>query len=106
MLRCMMRLIVLIVMGLWIVTPARSASIPIANDSFEAPLVDPNGFGALPVVDGWTELDLDVLGSSNTGVFANTAADSPDHVTNADGDQLAFLGSELGNGLQQMLSAT
>ena len=106
MLHCMMRPIVLIVMGLWIVTPARSALIPIKNASFEAPLVDPNGFGALPVVDGWTELDLDVLGSTNTGVFANTAADSPDHVANADGDQLAFLGSELGNGLQQMLSAT
>ena len=106
MLRCMMRLIVLIVMGLWIVTPARSASIPIVNASFEVPLVDPNGFGALPLVEGWTELDLDVLGSSNTGVFTNTAADSPDHVSNADGDQLAFLGSELDNGLQQTLSTT
>ena len=42
------------------------------------------------MVDGWTELDLDTLGSTNTGVFANTAADSPDHVANADGDQLAF----------------
>ena len=103
MLRSMMRLVVLIVMGLWVVSPALSASIPIENASFEVPVVDPNGFGALPIVDGWTELDLDTLGSTNTGVFANTAADSPDHVSNADGDQLAFLGSELGNGLQQEL---
>ena len=106
MLRCMMRVVVLILLGFWAVTPGMSMPIPIANASFEAPLVDPNGFGALPVVDGWTELDLDVLGSTNTGVFANTAADSPDHVANADGNQLAFLGSELDNGLQQTLSTT
>lgn len=105
MLRSMMHLVVMIVVGLWAVTPVWSASIPIENASFEAPLVDPNGFGALPMVDGWTELDLDTLGSTNTGVFANTAADSPDHVSNADGVQLAFLGSQLGNGLQQALSA-
>ncbi|MFC1637097.1 hypothetical protein ACFL5Z_19930 [Planctomycetota bacterium] len=104
MLRSMMRLVVMIVVGLWAITPVWSASIPIENASFEAPFVDPNGFGALPMVDGWTELDVDTLGSTNTGVFANTAADSPDHVVNANGDQLAFLGSELGNGLQQELT--
>jgi NAD(P)H-dependent FMN reductase len=102
----MMRMVVMIVMGLWVVAPVWSASIPIENASFETPLVDPNGFGAVPLVDGWTELDLDTLGSTNTGVFANTAMDSPDHVANADGVQLAFLGSQLGNGLQQTLSAT
>jgi hypothetical protein len=80
-------------------------SLPIENPSFETPIVDPNGFGALPMVDEWTELDLDTLGSTNTGVFANTAADSPDHVANADGYQLAFLGSQLGNAFQQELAA-
>jgi len=101
----MKSLIVLMVMVFVVAGPVRSASIPIENASFEAPVVDPNSFGAVPIVDGWTELDLDTLGSTNTGVFLNTAPDSPDHVANADGDQLAFLGSELGNGFQQELAA-
>ncbi|MBC8217131.1 MAG: hypothetical protein H8E73_01580 [Planctomycetes bacterium] len=106
MLRYIIYLMLLVLAGSWLTSPVWSAPIPIENASFEDPFVDPNGFGALPMVDGWTELDLDTLGSTNTGVFANTAADSPDHVANADGDQLAFLGSELGNGFQQQLSAT
>ena len=96
----MMRPVVVIVVGLWVITPVWSASIPIENASFEAPVVDPNGFGAVPLAEGWTEIDNDTLGSTNTGVFANTAADSPDHVGNADGSQLAFLGSQQGNALQ------
>jgi hypothetical protein len=57
------------------------------------------------LVDQWTEVDLDTLASSNTGVFANTPADSNDHVVNADGNQLAFLGSESGNALEQELTS-
>ena len=52
-------------------------SIPIDNASFEAPVVDPNGFGAVPLVDGWTEIDIDTLFSTNTGVFANTDPNAP-----------------------------
>jgi hypothetical protein len=81
-------------------------SIPIENASFEAPVVDPNGFGALPQVDGWTEIDMDTLSSTNTGVFANTQVGSPDHIVNAHGSQLAFLGSQTGNALEQDLAAT
>ncbi|MBN2314111.1 MAG: hypothetical protein JXM79_09290 [Sedimentisphaerales bacterium] len=106
MLRRMKSLVALIVMGFGMAAPVSAVSIPIENASFETPVVDPNGFGALPVAEGWTELDVDTLGGTNTGVFVNTAADSPDHVANADGDQLAFLGSELGNGFQQELAAT
>ncbi|MFH1717688.1 MAG: hypothetical protein ABIF19_10080, partial [Planctomycetota bacterium] len=82
------------------------ASIPIENASFEAPVVDPNGFPAVPFVDSWTEIDLDILMSTNTGVFANTPEGSPDSVINADGSQLAFLGSAAGNALEQDLAAT
>jgi len=106
MLRHMIRLSVLVIAGLWAVAPVKSASIPIENASFESPLVDPAGFGAVPFVESWTEIDLDTAGSANTGVFANTAAGSPDHVANADGLQLAFLGSQRGNALQQDLAAT
>jgi len=102
----MKSVIVLLVMGFWAAGPVGAALIPIENASFEAPVVDPNSFGAMPVAEGWTELDIDTLGGTNTGVFANTPADSPDHVANADGDQLAFLGSELGNGFRQGLAAT
>jgi len=85
--------------------PVFSASIPIENASFEAPVVDPNGFGAVPLVDGWTEIDIDTLFSANTGVFANTDPNSFDHIVNADGSQLAFLGSQAGNALEQDLDA-
>lgn len=95
-----------IVMGLCAAAAARPVSIPIENASFEYPEVDPNAFPALPIVVGWTEIDVDELSSSNTGVFANTAVDSADHITNADGRQLAFLGSQTGNGIRQDLEAT
>jgi len=85
--------------------PVLSASIQIENASFEAPIVDPNSFGAMPLVDGWTEIDIDTLFSANTGVFANTDPNSFDHIVNADGSQLAFLGSEAGNALEQDLDA-
>ena len=89
------------------VAPVLSASIPIENASFEAPLIDPNNaFGAVPYVDGWTELDMDPEGlSRNTGVFANTPEGNDDHIINADGSQLAFIGSQTGNALQQDLDA-
>jgi hypothetical protein len=82
-----------------------SISIPVMNASFEAPTVDPNGFGAWPFVHGWLELDLDAAASSNTGVFLNTPVGSPDRLTNAEGSQLAFLGSQQGNALEQDLPA-
>ena len=85
--------------------PVLSASIPIENASFEAPVVDPNGFGAVPLVDGWTEIDIDTLFSTNTGVFANTDPNSFDHIVNTDGSQLVFLGSQAGNALEQDLDA-
>ena len=98
-------LILLVFFVLWVTTPVLSASIPIENASFEAAVVDPNGFGAVPLVEGWTEIDIDTLASTNTGVFANTEPNSFDHIVNADGSQLAFLGSQTGNALQQDLGA-
>ena len=107
MLHNVIRLSVLVIVASWTVAPVRSSLIPIENASFEAPAVDPNGFPAVPYVDGWTEMDIDPDGlSRNTGVFPNTAPDSPDHIVNADGSQLAFLGSEQGNALEQDLAAT
>ena len=87
-------------------TESLPVSIAIDNASFEAPVIDPNGFPAAPYVDQWIEIDVDTLASTNTGVFANTAAESWDHKDNADGQQLAFLGSEQGNALEQDLTAT
>jgi len=91
----------------FVASPLLALSIPIENGSFESPAIDLslNPFGAWPVIDGWTETDLDTLGSQNTGVFVNSPADSNDHIVNADGAQLAFLGSEAGNGLSQELGS-
>jgi hypothetical protein len=88
------------------VTALAGRSIPVENASFESPLVDPNGFSAVPFVDGWIEIDVDIDGGTNTGVFANPAEGSPGRLVNADGDQLAFLGSATGNGLEQDLIDT
>jgi hypothetical protein len=98
-------LFALIFFVLWAAAPVFSASISVKNASFEAPVVDPNGFGAVPLVDGWMEVDIDTMFSTNTGVFANTDPNSFDHVINADGSQLAFLGSQMGNALEQDLDA-
>jgi hypothetical protein len=87
-------------------TESAPVSIAIENASFEAPVVDPNGFPAVPFVDEWIEIDVDTLASANTGVFANTAEESWDHKNDAHGQQLAFLGSEQGNALEQDLVAT
>jgi len=81
-------------------------TLDVNNASFEGPVVDPNAFQALPWVDGWLEMDVDTEASLNTGVFANTDANSPGHIVNADGAQLAFLGSEQGNAFEQDLDAT
>ncbi len=93
----------LILFILWISAPVMPAPIFIENASFEAPAVDPNGFGAVPLVEGWTEIDIDTLFSTNTGVFANTDPNSFDHIVNAGGNQLAFLGTQTGNALEQDL---
>ena len=95
-----------VLLGFWAIAPGWAASIPIENASFESPAMDPGGLPPLPYVEGWIEVDVDTEGSTNTGVFANTPAGSPDHLVNADGNQLAFLDSGQGNALEQDLDAT
>ena len=107
MLRYRIYLSLFVILGLRGLPSAWASSIPIENASFEGPAIDltENPFGAFPVIDGWTETDLDLLGSQNTGVFVNSPVDSNDHIVNADGAQLAFLGSAAGNGLSQVLGS-
>ena len=97
--------------GFWDVDNVRVTELlpslhAIDNDSFEGPALDPNAFGVLPFVDSWTEYDQDVLGSTNTGVFLNTPMEADNHVINAHGLQLAYLGSEQGNALEQELAVS
>jgi hypothetical protein len=83
-------------------------SIEIGNASFEYPVIDPctNPYLAIPMVPLWTELDVDPEGQSrNTGIFLNIPADVNTYITNANGQQLAFLCSQQGNALLQDLSA-
>jgi len=77
-------------------------SIPVANHSFEEPVVPPDSNPpVLTDVTDWIELDMDPLGySQNTGVFSNVTL-----IANADANQLALLGGEMGNALLQELSA-
>lgn len=93
---------------LLIMAPAQADSIPIPNNSFETPIIDPNTnpFLAIPFVASWTEEDIDTVDSLNTGTFHNTPLSSDDHLFNVDGDQLAFLGSMQGNAFWQYLPQT
>lgn len=100
-----MRLLVVALVIIWFSAPAKSASITIENASFELPVIDPCGFPVLPYTVQWRELDLDTEYSTNTGIFINTSPGSFDRLLNADGNQLAFLGSAQGNGFEQDLSA-
>jgi len=79
-------------------------SVAIRNYSFEFPAIDPNAFPAVPLAEDWTELDNDITGSTNTGVFGNLDPNSAAYISNADGNQLAFLGSQQGNALIQDLN--
>jgi len=88
----------------WAGGTTKAASVTVENASFELPAIDPCDFPVLPYAYQWRELDVDTEYSTNTGVFVNTAPGSPDRVLNADGVQLAFLGSELGNGFEQDLT--
>jgi len=90
---------------------ASAAPLTVLNSSFESPAVirdDQNPFGALPFIDDWDETapgDLDEF-DQNTGVFINTDSSSPDFVTNAHLERMAFVNSAIGNDLRQNLTAT
>ncbi|MCP4454190.1 MAG: hypothetical protein GY809_22235 [Planctomycetes bacterium] len=94
---------VFVALSLW-ASSGWSALLVIENPSFESPHVDANAFQALASVDQWIETDNDTENSANTGVFPNPDISSPGHLANADGDQLAFLGSEQGNAIEQVLT--
>ena len=82
-------------------------SIPVANHSFEIIEIVPadNPYGAIPLITYWTEVDIDTQGSQSTGIFRNTSVDNDDHIVNADGSQLAFLGSMQGNSISQFTTS-
>ncbi|MHC4856141.1 MAG: hypothetical protein ACYS72_07025 [Planctomycetota bacterium] len=97
-----LRILKLLAMAIFFMTAfVQAGSIPVANNSFEDPVVPFAEPYALPDVNDWIELDMDPLGySQNTGVFLNVTS-----IANTDGGQLAFLGGEKGNALLQDLSA-
>lgn len=86
----------------------RADPIPIPNYSFELPTVSrnvKNPFGALPLIADWDENGIgsgDEL-NQNTGVFLNTDVGEPDHISNADQRQMAFLSTLIGNAIRQAL---
>jgi hypothetical protein len=85
--------------------------ITIPNASFELPMVvrdETNPFGALPYIDDWDETAVGPADEfdQNTGAFLNTDPLSSDHITNADGNQLAFVSTLIGNDLRQQLATT
>jgi hypothetical protein len=73
--------------------------IDVLNHSFESPAIDlqTNPFGAVPFVSNWDQTG----GENDTGVFVNTPPDQPNSITNAVGNQLAFMNSLAGNALLQ-----
>ena len=69
----------------------RATAIPVANGSFESPVVPLQDIAA-PGADDWT-----TTGGNNTGIFPNLPMDEnfggviAKRITNADGSQLAFI---------------
>jgi hypothetical protein len=86
---------------LFLFVSVQADSIPVANHSFETPVVPFAEPYALPYAPSWIELDNDTDFSANTGVFLNVTG-----IANTDANQLAFLGSEEGNAFLQDLAAT
>jgi hypothetical protein len=108
--------IVIVACGLALGTPAGHAQIipiPVPNGSFESPTV-PAGFPASPQIDSWIKLpqppEVTVPGGMEweqlTGIFPNSPPESPDHITNVDGDQVGYLFALPGVGLYQDLDVT
>jgi hypothetical protein len=88
--------------------PASISPIPIGNNSFENPALtveeQPGALG----IPSWATVGNDPQSSMDldAGIFVNTASSSPDSITNADGNQLAYLGTMDGNEFSQLLSST
>jgi hypothetical protein len=90
------------------ISPLVAQSLPVGNASFESPAV-PAGFPALPNVDGWQKPpppppgfgisadDWNNLG----GIFPNAPVGDGRHITNLDGNQVAFVFPVPGFGLSQ-----
>ncbi len=99
----------LVLLSLAVSAAAAAETINVPNFSFELPPVtrdEQNPFGALPYIDDWDETAIGPADEfdQNTGVFLNTDPQSPDHITNAHLDRLAFVSSLIGNDLRQELA--
>ena len=96
------------VLVLMLLSCVYAGSIPVANHSFEYPIIDPNDNPnyAIPIIAQWREIDLDTDSSAFTGTFKNTPADVNDHIWNSDGEQLALLWNLPGNSIEQETAAT
>jgi hypothetical protein len=92
---------------------AQTIPIPVPNGSFESPTV-PAGFPASPQIDSWIKLpqppEVSLPGGMEwtqlTGIFPNSPPESPDHISNADGDQVGYVFALPGVGLYQDLDVT
>jgi hypothetical protein len=86
---------------------ASAELLSVANASFELP----ETVFALPFVTDWAT-DGPVIDSESglnlyTGVFLNTDPNDPnEHISNADGLQLSFIGTQTGNEIVQLLAGT
>lgn len=93
------------------VAPLAAQSLAVNNPSFEAPSVPP-GFPALPSVDGWQkppppppEFGISADDWNNlAGIFPNAPVGDGRHITNLDGNQVAFVFPFPGMSLSQETS--
>ncbi|HEY7117305.1 MAG TPA: PEP-CTERM sorting domain-containing protein [Tepidisphaeraceae bacterium] len=94
--------------GLSVVAGTASAqSVPIPNNSFESPTVTFEQ-QASPFVDDWTNTGPVLSGgvNLNAGIFPNSPEGQPGHIDNPDGNQIAYIGTQTGNELSQVLTST
>lgn len=88
----------------------QAQSINVPNWSFESPQV-PAGFPAVTTIDSWEKAPVPPGfppedWNNLAGIFPNPAPGEPRHITNADGNQVAFLFVVQGVSISQDLAAT
>ncbi|HAB19870.1 MAG TPA: PEP-CTERM sorting domain-containing protein [Verrucomicrobiota bacterium] len=84
-----------------LVFPASADTLPVANFSFETPVVVPP-IQTLPLIDNWTKSGPD----NASGVFPNPAPEAPDHIVSGlEGNQAAFFLAVPGTAISQQLTS-
>lgn len=87
-----------------VAAPVHAALLPLSNGSFESPTTVFATPGATDWLTDGPVHDPQFGFNPYTGVFVNTDAAAPDHISNLDQSQAAYIGTQTGNFFSQSLT--